>query len=195
LVNSSVAIGTSTITLGAAATTSIANLNLTGSSALSGTGTIDLTGSGNKVRFNFVNVAGFPDATTYQGLFAVATGTAKAYFADSGGYSEIASENSSIGLFTDVDITSSPPAGKQTLSWVAATGRFIPVTLGAVTKLTGDGTTLSFTINNLYTVNNILVFVNGLCLVPTDDYTVSGTTLSFTLAPSASAEIVIRYLG
>jgi hypothetical protein len=195
LSNPSVAIGTSTITLGAAATTSIANLNLTGSSALSGTGTIDLTGSGNRIRFNFANTGAFPNATTYQGQFAVATGVAKAYFADSGGYNEIATENSSVGIFTDVDISSSPPVGKQTLSWVAATGRFVPATVGAVTKHTGDGSTTGFTIVNLYNVNNILVFVNGLCLVPTDDYTVSGTTLSFILAPSASAEIVIRYLG
>jgi hypothetical protein len=195
LSNSSVSIGTSTITLGAAATTSIANLNLTGTSALSGTGTIDLTGSGNRVRFNFANTGAFPNATTYQGQFAVATGLAKAYFADSGSYNEIATENSSIDIFTDVDLTTSPPTGKQTLSFVSSTGRFVPATIGAVTKHTGDGSTLSFTINNLYNVNNILVFVNGLCLVPTDDYTVSGTTLSFILAPSASAEIVIRYLG
>jgi hypothetical protein len=44
-------------------------------------------------------------------------------------------------------------------------------------------------------VNNILVFVNGLCLVPTDDYTVSGTTLTFDTAPVVSANIMIRYLG
>jgi hypothetical protein len=195
LSNSTVLIGGNTITLGAAATTSISNLNLSGTSSLSGTGTIDTTGQGNKIRFNFANTGAFPNSTTYQGLFAVATGTSKAYFADSGAYNEIATENSSIDLFTDVDLSSTPPTGKQTLSFVSASGKFIPATLGAVTKHTGDGSTLSFTINNLYNVNNILVFVNGLCLVPTDDYTVTGTTLSFILAPSASAEIVIRYLG
>jgi hypothetical protein len=189
LVNSTVSIGGNTITLGAAATTSISNLSLTGN------GTIDSTGSGNKIRFNFANVGARPDATTYQGALAVVTGSARLYFADSGGWNEIANENSSINLFTDVDLVTAAPTGKQTLSWVSASGKFIPATLGAVTKLTGDGSTLSFTINNLYNVNNILVFVNGLCLVPTDDYTVSGTTLSFILAPTASAEIVIRYLG
>ena len=195
LSNSSVAIGTSTITLGAAATTSIANLNLTGTSALSGTGTIDLTGSGNKVRFNFANTGAFPDATTYQGQFAVATGLAKAYFADSGGYNEIASENSSIDIFTDVDLTTSPPTGKQTLSFVSATGRFIPATIGATTIHTGDGSTTGFTITNFYNENNILVFQNGLCLTPTIDYTVSGTTLTFISPPPLAATIMIRYLG
>jgi hypothetical protein len=197
LVNSSVAIGTSTITLGAAATTSIANLNLTGTSALSGSGTIDLTGAGSKARFNFVNFAGLPNSTTYAGMFATTTGTTKAYFADSGSWNEIATENSSINLFTDVDLVSAAPTGKQTLSWVAAQAKFVPATLGATTILTGDGSTNTFTITNLYNVNNILVFVNGLCKQPTTDYTVAGTTLTFTggNTPPLSAVIMIRYLG
>jgi hypothetical protein len=195
LSNSSVAIGTSTITLGAAATTSIANLNLTGTSALSGTGTIDLTSSGNKLKFNFANSGALPDSTTYAGMFATTTGTAKAFFADSGGWNEIASENSSINLFTDVDLVTSPPTGKQTLSWVQSTGRFVPATLGATTLYTGDGSTLAFTITNLYNVNNILVFQNGLCLRPTTDYTVSGTTLTFLSPPPLAAVIMVRYLG
>jgi hypothetical protein len=45
------------------------------------------------------------------------------------------------------------------------------------------------------TVDDILVFVNGICLVPTDDYTISGTTLTFVTAPANTAEIVLRYLG
>lgn len=195
LSNSTVSIGSNTITLGAAATTSIANLNLTGTSSLSGTGTIDLTGSGSKAKFNFANFISLPNSTTYAGMFATTTGTAKAYFADSGGWNEIASENSSINLFTDVDLVTSPPIGKQTLSWVQSTGRFVPATIGAITKHTGDGSTISFTINNLYNVNNILVFVNGLCLVPTDDYTVSSTTLTFSIAPANLAVIMVRYLG
>jgi hypothetical protein len=62
-------------------------------------------------------------------------------------------------------------------------------------KLTGDGSTLAFTINSGRTVDDILVFVDGICFVPTDDYTVSGTTLSFIVAPVSSAEITVRYLG
>ena len=61
-------------------------------------------------------------------------------------------------------------------------------------KLTGDGSTTAFTINSGRAVDNLLVFVNGICLVPTDDYTVSGTTLTFVTAPAASAEITVRFL-
>jgi hypothetical protein len=128
-------------------------------------------------------------------MFATTTGTAKAFFADSGGWNELASENSSINLFTDVDLVTAPPTGKQTLSWVSSSGKFIPATLGATTILAGDGSTVAFTITNLYNVNNILVFQNGLCLRPTTDYTVSGTTLTFLTPPPLAAVIMVRYLG
>jgi hypothetical protein len=59
---------------------------------------------------------------------------------------------------------------------------------------TGDGSTTAFTINSGRAVDDMLVFVNGICLVPTDDYTISGTTLTFNTAPASSAEITFRYL-
>ena len=59
---------------------------------------------------------------------------------------------------------------------------------------TGDGSTTGFTINSGRAVNDTLVMVNGVTLIPTADYTISGTTLTFATAPAASAEIVYRYL-
>jgi hypothetical protein len=316
LSNSTVLIGGNTITLGAAATTSISNLNLSGTSSLSGTGTIDLTSSGNKLRFNFANSGALPAAATYAGMFATTTGTAKAFFADSGGWNEIASENSSINLFSDVDLTTQAPADQQGLVWVSSSGKFVPgtgdliktaalidvtnsgsgaylfnshysgnnptlyfrpgqtyafrlnvtghpfhlqtvaggyssgnayttglthvsltgaVTTGASALLkvtgilyyevpsntstsifyacqfhsamagkivignitetaTGDGSTTTLTINSGRNVNDLLVFVNGICLEPTSDYTISGTTLTFVTAPVSAATITIRYL-
>jgi len=62
-------------------------------------------------------------------------------------------------------------------------------------NLTGDGSTTAFTIGTSgRSQNDILVTVNGVLLVPTTDYSVSGTTLTFVTAPAASAEISIRYL-
>lgn len=317
LSNSTVLIGGNTITLGAAATTSISNLNLSGTSSLSGTGTIDTTGQGNKLRFNFASTGARPSATTYQGAFAVVDSTAKAYFADSGGWNEIANENSSINLFTDVDLVTQAPSDQQGLVWVSSSGKFVPgtgdliktaalidvtnsgsgaylfnshysgnnptlyfrpgqtyafrlnnvtghpfhlqtvsgayssgnayttglthvsltgaVTTGASALLkisgilyyevpsntnttifyvcqnhslmagkivignitqtsTGDGSTTTVTINSGRNVNDLLVFVNGICLEPTSDYTISGTTLTFVTAPVSAATITIRYL-
>ena len=59
---------------------------------------------------------------------------------------------------------------------------------------TGDNITTDFTIDSGRAVDDILVYVNGFLLTPTDDYTISGTTLSFVTAPATSAEIVVRYL-
>jgi hypothetical protein len=59
---------------------------------------------------------------------------------------------------------------------------------------TGDGSSTTITINSGRAVDDVLVFVNGICLVPTDDYTISGTTLTFDTAPASSAEITVRYL-
>ena len=65
----------------------------------------------------------------------------------------------------------------------------------ATGNLAGANSGKSFTILANRTVSDILVFVNGICMVPTDDYTVSGTTLTFDTAPATGAEIQFRYLG
>jgi len=59
---------------------------------------------------------------------------------------------------------------------------------------TGDNSTTAFTIDSGRTVEDVIVTVNGVTLVPATDYTISGTTLTFTTAPATSAEISIRYL-
>ena len=59
---------------------------------------------------------------------------------------------------------------------------------------TGDGSTTGFTINSGRAVNDVLVLVNGVTLIPTTDYTISSTTLTFATAPAASAEIQFRYI-
>jgi len=59
---------------------------------------------------------------------------------------------------------------------------------------TGDGSTATITINSGRAVDDVLVAVNGILLTPTDDYTISGTTLTFITAPASAAEITVRYL-
>ncbi len=59
---------------------------------------------------------------------------------------------------------------------------------------TGDGSTVAFTINSGRAVADVLVIVNGVTLVPTTDYTISSTTLTFSTAPVSGAEIQFRYL-
>jgi len=60
---------------------------------------------------------------------------------------------------------------------------------------TGDGSTSTITIDSGHTVNTVLVSVNGFLFIPTTDYTISGTTLTFSTAPTSGAEISVRYLA
>ena len=73
--------------------------------------------------------------------------------------------------------------------------RYLPID-GAYTSadFTGDGSATTITIDAGRAVDDILVVVNGLTLVPTDDYTISSTTLTFISAPANLAEITVRYL-
>tara|TARA_B100000902_G_scaffold79302_1_gene83969 strand:- start:114 stop:1052 length:939 start_codon:yes stop_codon:yes gene_type:complete len=61
-------------------------------------------------------------------------------------------------------------------------------------KFTGDGSTTTQTISSGRSVEDVIVSVNGVLLVPSDDYSISGTTLTFATAPAASAEISVRFL-
>jgi hypothetical protein len=73
--------------------------------------------------------------------------------------------------------------------------RYLPID-GAYTSadFTGDGSATTITIDAGRAVSDVLVVVNGLTLVPTDDYTISSTTLTFISAPANLAEITVRYL-
>jgi len=192
LANSSITLGDDAISLGGTQTT-ITNLSLDGS-----TGTIDLTSSGNKLRFNYAGTGSFPSESTYEGMFAYDTTGNEAYVADAGGWTKLLNENSSVSAHADVNITGI--ADGFILQWSSAQARFNAVASAAggfaysTDKFTGDGSTTAFTIDAGRSVDDILVFVDGICFVPTDDYTISSTTLTFTVAPVSSAEITIRYL-
>jgi hypothetical protein len=76
---------------------------------------------------------------------------------------------------------------------VKSSGIQTTLTYGQATG-TGDGSTNTLTISSGRTVSDVIVDVNGIVLTPTDDYTISGTTLTFSTAPASSAEITVRYL-
>lgn len=82
------------------------------------------------------------------------------------------------------------PANNAEISY-----RYLPIP-GTYTSasFTGNGSSTTITIDAGRAVNDVLVVVNGLTLVPTDDYTISGTTLTFISAPANLAEITVRYL-
>lgn len=65
---------------------------------------------------------------------------------------------------------------------------------GNTRAYTGDGSTVAFTVTDGMTVQNTLVFLNGVFQRPTTDYAISGTTLTFGTAPVAADVITIKEL-
>jgi len=111
------------------------------------------------------------------------------------------------------DVSTGAITGQTELAEQAADGDFLLIydtSAGTIKKIqksniattltytagtaTGDGSTTGFTINSGRAVADVLVIVNGVTLVPTTDYTISSTTLTFTTAPVSGAEIQFRYL-
>ena len=71
----------------------------------------------------------------------------------------------------------------------------IAATLSYVTRnYTGDNSDTTFTVTSGTAVDNVLVMENGVVQKPTTDYTISGTTLTFTTAPATGVAIQIREL-
>ena len=93
-----------------------------------------------------------------------------------------------------------PQGGNSTLVSEIATQTLTNKTIGVgqltgnTRAYTGDGSTVAFTVTNGMTVQNTLVFLNGVFQRPTTDYTVSGTTLTFGTAPVSADVITIKEL-
>jgi hypothetical protein len=56
-----------------------------------------------------------------------------------------------------------------------------------------DGSANVFTIDSGHDANSILVFVNGIGMLPVADYGVSGTTLTLLFTPVANSDVSVRY--
>ena len=92
--------------------------------------------------------------------------------------------------------------GTASYQLIPATGSVTAETLAdnlrnfTVDTFTGDGSTLAYTLSLApASANAILVSVGGVFKTRTTDYTVSGTTLTFTSAPANASAITIVHLG
>ena len=149
LANSTVQIGNSTVSLGQSLT-SAGDFNLTGSSSISGTGTIDQTGSGSKVRFNFANVPSFPSYSTYSGSIAIDETNEVMKFASPSAWIEVLSENSVLDKISNVFQTG--VQNGYVLKWNSGTARWEAnaESAGGITvqeegsSLSSSATTLNF---------------------------------------------------
>jgi len=102
----------------------------------------------------------------------------------------VATENNSVPAVADASITNA----KLNLDYSDATYR-------APTKVTTTAGQTTQAIRQIsatryYDENDVLVLLNGICLIPDDDYTISTTTLTLTGgAPPTGSSLVVRYLA
>jgi len=59
---------------------------------------------------------------------------------------------------------------------------------------TGDGSTVAFTVTSGMTDDTVIVTENGVVQAPTSDFSISGTTLTFTTAPASGVAVKIQEL-
>ena len=100
-------------------------------------------------------------------------------------YTELAARAASDDRFLVYDLSA------QSVKWIE-TSNIVKATTQR--DYTGDGSTTTFTVSSGVSEDNLLVMNEGLVLLPGTDYTVSGTTLTLTTAPSANDKIDIREL-
>lgn len=79
------------------------------------------------------------------------------------------------------------------LQWVAATNN---ISVISNQTLNGDGSTVTFSLNQPATADSILVSINGVLQTPSVDYTTSSSpdTINFTTAPAAGDVVQIRFI-
>ena len=61
-------------------------------------------------------------------------------------------------------------------------------------QFTGNGSTTTVTITSGHTVDSVIVTENGIVQRPTTDYTISGTTLTFVVAPASGVAVRVKEL-
>jgi hypothetical protein len=142
----------------------------------------NLTSGGTSIVFSGAPTSGDTVFVIYLGI-ATDVGTINSGALTS--LTELATRADSDDLFFVYDTSATTLKKIQTSNIVKAS-----VTRSA----TGDGSTAGFTVTSGTSVDNVLVFLNGVAQKPTTDYTISSTTLTFVVAPGSGEAIVIREL-
>ena len=134
------------------------------------------------------------------GVTASGTGADKTITISGGGGSAITIKDEGSALstaassinFVGTSVTASGTGADKTITITDPTYQ---VTNTVKETFTGNGSATAFTLSNIFTTDGAVVFYNGQHLTPTTDYTISGTTLTFTFTPVNASEIVVRNMG
>ena len=105
-----------------------------------------------------------------------------------------ANVNGAVELYHDDSKKLETASGGVTVTGTQTATDFAYSSHPGVASFTGDNSTTTMTIASGHSLNSVLVVYNGVVLTPTTDYTISGTTLTFTFTPVTSSQVVVRYL-
>jgi hypothetical protein len=179
---------------------SVANLFITGGTAnyvlkTDGSGNLswaEQSGGGSST-YTSVTVDNFTgDGTTTQFTLSVTPGNINQTFVNYNGALQLRAAYTLSGA--DIVFSEAPANGSlievtTTMGVTQAGGSSL-----TVRNYVSDGVQLTYTVSSGVTESSILVTENGLVQVPTTDYTVSGSTLTFVTAPGYGVKIQIREL-
>ena len=157
-------------------------------------GSLGQTGYGGSVGFTgSAGISGYTGSVGPQG-FAGTTG-----YVGSIGYTGSQGATGYVGSVGSIGYTGSIGySGSQgTLGYTGSQGSIGPAGAPSNSQsITADGINSSFTMSQIVTnPNYVLVTVNGLLQIPTTDYTVSGTTITFVNKPYINSLIELRFFG
>lgn len=94
--------------------------------------------------------------------------------------------------------TEAPPTGSSNIELVyLSAGTILISSQGVYTSsaylANGTGNTYNLTMTG-HTANSILVFVNGISMLPITDYVLAGSQLRLTFTPLVNSNVAVRYL-
>jgi len=99
---------------------------------------------------------------------------------------------SSYSIAGSVLTFSSPPANASLIEVTSTVTTGVSFAGGGVRTYTGDGSNVNYTVTSGTSSTSVLVTLDGVVQTPTTDYSIAGSTLTFTTAPDNGVAILIR---
>ena len=116
------------------------------------------------------------------------------YFTNARAQAAVGAADVGLGNVDNTSDADKPVSTAQQTALDAKQDTLVASDYSSLTEDTTTGSQTDITIAAGRSVNDVLVFADGLMKIPTTDYTITGTTLTFTTAPGNGVTVHVRYL-
>ena len=116
------------------------------------------------------------------------------YFTDARAQAAVGAADVGLGNVDNTSDADKPVSTAQQTALDAKQDTLVAADYSSDTTTLATAATVDVTIAAGRSVNDVLVFADGLMKLPTTDYTISGTTLTFAVAPGNGVVVHVRYL-